>query len=107
MQSDGHQQVAAGGRDYEAVAASATAQVLGAVGALGDTLDFVWVFPATTTPGAISILDNGVTIWTLSGATLADIKPFIVPIQCRSKNGAWKITTGANVSALAVGLFTN
>ena len=38
-------------RDYETVAASQTAQALGATGAKGDFLSGVLVVPATTSPG--------------------------------------------------------
>lgn len=104
---DGFDQVAAGGRDYTIVAANTAAGPLGAAGVIGDTLDFIWVYPVTTTPGAISILDGAVTVWSMSGATLFSTQPFPVPMNLRAKNaGGWKITTGANVSALGIGLFT-
>lgn len=103
---DGYSQVAAGGRDYEQVAANATAQILGPVGAVGDTLDFVWAFPVTTTPGALSILDGAIVVWTMSGATLSSIQPFVIPMNIKSKTGALKITTGANMSAMGIGLFS-
>lgn len=104
---DGFDQVAAGGRDYTSIVANTAAGPLGASGTIGDTLDFIWVFPVTTTPGAVSILDGAVTVWTMSGATLFSTQPFVVPMNVRAKNaGGWKITTGANVSALGIGLFT-
>jgi hypothetical protein len=104
---DGYAQVAAGGRDYTAVAANSTAALLGANGTIGDTLDYVWVFPGSTTPGTLTILDGAVTVWTLTGATLASIQPFPVPMNARAKNaGGWKITTGAGLSATGFGLFT-
>jgi hypothetical protein len=32
--------------------------------------------------------------------------PFFIPLGINSTSGAWKITTGANVSCIAVGEFT-
>lgn len=96
------------GNDYEPVAASATDQVMGTTGATGDHLKGVLIVPATTGAGAVSIKDGGgsaMTIFT-GGGTLVDLKPFWVPIGARSTGGAWKITTGLNVSAIGVGRFT-
>lgn len=92
---------------YETVAASQTAQVLGTAGAIGDYLDRLIVIPLTTAPGLVTILDNAISIpiW-LGGTVGADLKPFIIDVRAFSVSGAWKVTTGANVSVLAVGSFT-
>lgn len=93
--------------DYETVAASQTAQALGATGAIGDYLDHLIIIPATTAPGLVTILDNAISIpiW-LGGTVGADLKPFNVDVRAKSVSGAWKVTTGANVSVIAVGNFT-
>lgn len=94
---------------YETVAASATAQALGATGATGDYLAGVLVFPATAGCGVVTILDNGVTIGTFPGGgttALPSLVPFMIPVGLYSVSGAWKITTGANVAAVGVGKFT-
>lgn len=97
-----------GDDEYETVAASQTAQVLGTTGAAGDYIKGVLVIPATTSPGNILLLDNAtsITIFTGGASSVADLKPFFIPLGMTSVSGAWKLTTGANVSAVAVGDFT-
>jgi hypothetical protein len=94
------------GFQYETVAASQTAQVLGATGTTGDYLSHVILQPATTAAGTTTILDNATVIYTFTTGTLADLRPIVVPIGCFSISGAWKITTGANIAAIGVGTFT-
>jgi hypothetical protein len=96
---------------YKAVAASATATLLGATGASGDWLDSVLVIPATTSPGAVSITDGGgsaITVFTGGATSVSDLRPFSVLVRAVSSGGAggWKVTTGANVSVIGVGNFT-
>lgn len=94
---------------YETVAASQTDQVMGSTGAAGDYLAGILIVPATTSPGAVSIKDgsgSSITIFTGGATSVSNLIPFIVPICGTSTNGAWKVTTGANVSAIASGNFT-
>jgi hypothetical protein len=94
---------------FATVAASQTDQSLGSAGAIGDYLVGLLIVPATTSPGAVSIKDGGgsaITVFTGGATSVADLKPFFVELNIRSLAGAWKITTGANVSAIAVGQFT-
>lgn len=93
---------------YESVAASQTAQVLGSTGATGDYLIGLLVVPATTTPGAVTLLDNATAISVFVGgaSSVSNLVPFFIPLGARSVNGAWKVTTGANVSVIAVGNFS-
>lgn len=94
--------------EYETVAASVTAQVMGGAGAIGDYMDRILVIPATTSPGNILLLDNStsITVFTGGATSVADLKPFTINVGAKSVSGAWKITTGANVSAVAFGNFT-
>jgi hypothetical protein len=94
--------------DYETVAASQTAQALGATGATGDYISHILVVPATTSPGAIVLLDNAtsITVFTGGASSVTNLVPFIIPLNMVSVSGAWKITTGANVSCVGVGSFT-
>jgi hypothetical protein len=95
--------------NYETVAASATDQVLGTLGAIGDSLDTLVIIPATTSPGAVSIKDGGgsaITVFTGGATSVNDLSPRHVLIGARSTAGAWKVTTGANVSVLAIGVFS-
>jgi hypothetical protein len=96
------------GQEYETVAASQTAQVIGASGAAGDLINGILVIPATTSPGNVLLLDNAasITVFAGGGSSVSNLVPFFIPLGIKSVNGAWKITTGANVSCIAVGDFT-
>jgi hypothetical protein len=91
---------------YEAVAASATDQVLGATGAAGDFIAQLIIQPATTAAGTVTLKDGTTVIFTFTTGTLSNLAPIIVPLGLTSINGAWKVTTGANVAALGCGRFT-
>ena len=93
--------------DYEFVPASQTAQVLGPVGAQGDVLEKLIIIPATTGAGVVSIKDgaSGDARTIFVSGTLADLSPITLSIGARSSVGAWHVTTGANVSVMAVGRF--
>jgi len=93
---------------YETVAASQTAQVVGPTGAAGDFLKSLVIIPATTSPGSVAIKDGGgsdITVFTGGASSIADLKPIVVLLGLRSVSGAWKVTTGANVSVIAAGYF--
>jgi len=93
--------------DYETIAASQNDQVMGASGAAGDYLHHLIIVPATTGAGTVSIKDGaGSAINVFVTGTLSDLHPIIIPLCMTSADGAWKVTTGANVSVIAVGNFT-
>lgn len=97
--------------DYETIAASQTDQALGATGAAGDALSGLLIVPATTSPGAVSIKDgsgSAITVFTGGADSVASLHAFYVPFGngIVSADGAWQVTTGANVSAIAFGSFT-
>jgi hypothetical protein len=95
--------------EWETVAASATDQVLGPTGAAGDYLASLLIVPATTSPGAVSIKDGSGTaipIFTGGASSVSNLVPFSAPLGIKSVAGAWKVTTGANVSVVASGNFT-
>lgn len=96
------------GSEYETVAASQTAQVLGAVGATGDYVSHLIVTPATTSPGNVLLLDNAtsITVFTGGATSVSNLVPFVISLGMTSVSGAWKVTTGANVSVIGVGNFT-
>lgn len=93
---------------YETVAASATDQVLGSVGGVGDLLKRLIIVPTTTGAGAVDIKDGSGSAINVfkGGGTLSDLKTHVIEIDARSLAGAWSVTTGANVSVIAVGEFT-
>lgn len=104
----GHLITVAVSENTQYVAASATATALsgGGGGALGDRLDTLICVPlAATAIGSVTLIDGANTIGVVFfGSTITT--PVALPIGLVSKNGAWKITTGASVAVLADGSFT-
>ncbi len=94
--------------EYETVAASQTAQVLGATGGTGDYISGILVIPATTSPGNVLLLDNAtsITVFTGGATSVSNLVPFFIPLGMISVSGAWKITTGTFVSCIGIGNFT-
>jgi hypothetical protein len=94
--------------EYETVAASQTDQVLGATGAAGDRIAGFLINPATTSPGTVTLKDGSTVIYTFTGgaSSVSNLDTIPVPLGIKSVSGAFKITTGANVSVIAVGDFT-
>lgn len=95
--------------DYKTVAASQTALVLGTTGAVGDVLQRLVIVPASVNAGAVSITDGGgsaITVFAGGTASISSLAPISVSLGLRSASGAWKVTTGASVSAIAIGNFT-
>lgn len=95
---------------YVSVAASQTDSVIqSSAGAAGDYLEGVLVIPATTAAGVVTIKDNATTLISYAGGgttALLTLTPFFIPVGAVSRSGAWKVTTGANVSILAIGKFS-
>lgn len=96
---------------YETVAASQTDQVIGATGDRGDHLAALLVVPASTSPGAISIKDgsggSSITVFAGGTASVSNLVPFPIPLGLiATASGGWRVTTGANVSVIAIGNFT-
>lgn len=86
-----------------------TSVLQSSTGAIGDYLDHVTVFPAIVSAGAVSIVDNATTLatWAGGGTTaLLTLTPFTIYVGAVSRSGAWKITTGTSVTALAEGRFS-
>ena len=94
--------------EYETVAASQTGQVLGATGGTGDWISGVLVVPASTSPGNVLLLDNAtsITVFVGGASSVSNLVPFFIPLGMKSVSGAWKLTTGANVSCIGIGNFT-
>lgn len=88
---------------YETVAASQTAQVLGVTGGIGDYLDRLVVTVGTAATGTVALLDDS-TSYTICAAN-TPIGVYSIPLGIKSARGAWKITTGAGATVLAVGEF--
>lgn len=91
---------------YETVAASQTAQVLGGTGAVGDYLHRVIVSIVTASTGAVTIIDGSTSIVISTGAATLPLGTFSVEMNMRSSTGAWKVTTGAGATVIGVGIFS-
>ena len=92
------------GTFYETVAASQTAQVLGVTGAAGDTLMRLIITVGTSLTGTVSLLDNATSYAIMAANT--PIGVYTIEINAVSVSGAWKITTGAGATVMAVGNFS-
>jgi len=93
---------------YEHVAASQTAQVLGGAGAIGDYIHRLVCTVTTSATSSVVIVD-GTGAGILTHTVLPNnsgIGCFNLELNVVSANGAWKITTGAGVEVMAVGIFT-
>ncbi len=93
-----------GGEDYETVAASQTAQVLGTTGSVGDFLGRLIITVGTAATSTVTLLDNAASIPIMAANTAIGV--YVVEIGARSVSGAWKITTGAGATVVAVGKFS-
>jgi hypothetical protein len=102
-----------GGSTYQAVAASQTATVLQtATGAIGDYLSHCVIYPTSTSPGVVTVFDNANAAATNAiafpggASSTSNLVPIAVPVGAVSTAGAWKVTTGANVSVVCYGKFS-
>jgi hypothetical protein len=95
---------------YQAVAAGLGPVAIGpGGGGQGDYLSHITIVPASVSPGVVTITDgsgSAITVFAGGASSLSSLAPFTVAIGAKSTSGAWKITTGASVSAIAVGQFT-
>lgn len=92
---------------WETVAASQTDQVMGGNGNRGDYLEQVVCVVATAATSTVQIKDGGGSAITILPATVGQgIGTYTIPLKIFSLAGAWKVSTGAGVSAIVVGRFT-
>ncbi len=95
---------------YEHVAASSTAQVLGGTGAVGDYIHRLICTVTTAATSTVQVVDGtgaGILTHTVLPANVGSgIGCYVIELGAISANGAWKITTGAGVEVMAVGIFS-
>jgi hypothetical protein len=89
---------------YETVAPSATAQVLGSSGALGDYVHKLIVNVTTAATSTVTLIDGSTSIVIVPAVT--PVGAYSIAIEAISASGAWKVTTGAGSSVMATGIFT-
>ncbi|HLG28718.1 MAG TPA: hypothetical protein VI387_00790 [Candidatus Brocadiales bacterium] len=94
--------------DYEAVAASQSDQILGAVGAVGNVLERLIISVATAATSTVSIKDgDGAAIVITAANTPIGVYTVEIGARCvAATTPGWKVTTGAGATVLAVGKFT-
>lgn len=93
------------GYQYETVAASQTAQPIGLTGAAGDYLHRI-ICTVTSAATATVTLTDGVIAIPIVPAPVASVGVIDVELNMASGFSGWKITTGAGVTVVAVGLFS-
>ena len=95
---------------YEHVAAGQTAAVLGTAGTKGDYIHRLICTVTTAATGNVLIVDgSGTGILThtvLPASAGTGINVYNIEMNAVSQDGAWKITTGAGVEVMAVGIFS-
>jgi len=95
---------------YEHVAASQSAQVLGGTGAKGDYLHRLICTVTTAATSSVVIVDGAgtgiLTHTVLPNNVGSGIGVYNIELNAISANGAWKVTTGAGVEVMAVGIFS-
>lgn len=92
--------------DYEHVAASQTAQVLGGTGAKGDYIHRLVISVSTAATSLVQIIDGSDTHTILPNNVGSGIGCYSIELNMAAKTGPWKITTGAGVEVDAVGIFS-
>lgn len=91
---------------YEHVAASQTGHTLGGAGAVGDYLHRIVCTVSTAATSAVSIVDGSTSHVVLPNNVGSGVGVYDIEINAVSQNGAWKITTGAGVEVLGIGIFS-
>lgn len=91
---------------YETVAGSVTAQVLGGTGAVGDYLHRLIISVGTVATASVTILDGATSIVLMTGAATLIPGVYSLNMNMVSMNGPWKVTTGAGVTVIGVGIFS-
>lgn len=91
---------------YEHVPVSQTAKVLGGTGAVGDYLHRLICTVSTAATGNVVLIDGAFTHTILPVIAGTGVNVYNIEINAASATGAWKVTTGAGVEVLAVGIFS-
>ena len=91
---------------YETVAASQTAQALGATGAAGDYIHRLICVVSTAATSTVAILDGETSITVLPNNVGEGIGTYVLEVGMVSVEGAWSVTTGAGVAVIAIGRFS-
>ena len=94
------------GYQYETVAAGQSLQMLGGSGAAGDYLHSLIVTVNTATTSGVTITDGAVNIAVVPANVASGVGVIVLPMNMASLSSGWKVTTGAGVQLIAVGIFS-
>jgi hypothetical protein len=94
------------GYQYETVAASQTTQMLGGSGAAGDYLHRLIVTVNTAATSTVTLTDGVTAIAIVPANVGSGVGVLDIELNMASLTSGWKVTTGAGVSVVAVGLFS-
>lgn len=89
--------------DYQSLPASSALTTIGVAGGAGTYIDKLIIVPSTTTMGGIALVDSPATIQILMPGLIADIKPIVVPVGMRSRNGSFRLLSSGGAAVIAVG----
>lgn len=91
---------------YETVAASQTAQVLGGTGAKGDYLHRLIIATSVALTSTVTLIDGATSIVIHPAGGAGSLGAESLEMNMASVSGAWSITTGAGCTVIAVGIFS-
>jgi hypothetical protein len=91
---------------YETVAASTTAQVLGGTGATGDYVHRLIISSVTASSSSVTLIDGSTSIVLLTANASNPHGVYSIEVGAISATGPWKITTGAGATVMAIGIFS-
>jgi len=91
---------------YEHVATSQTAHVLGGTGAVGDYLHRLICTVSTAATGNVILLDGAFSHTILPASAGTGVNVYNIEVNAISRTGPWRVTTGAGVEVIAVGIFS-
>lgn len=91
---------------YEHVPVSTAARVLGGTGAVGDYLHRLICTVSTASTGNVILGDGAFAHTIVPASSGSGINVYNIEVNAASTTGAWKVTTGAGVEVLAVGIFS-
>jgi hypothetical protein len=94
------------GYQYETVAASQTAQVLGGAGKAGDYLHRLVVTVNTAATSTVTLTDGVTAIPIVPANVGSGVGVLNIELNMASLTTGWKVTTGAGVTVVAVGQFS-
>lgn len=95
---DAGKPVSARGRYYVPCPANAATTLQEREGALGDEIDWIWMDAGA---GNVVLRDGGTIVRTFAGQAAERF----IPLNLRSRVGAWSITTPVGITATAAGSF--